>query len=425
MTYLFGARNPAGIRHFSAPYWERIPTKRAVMLSKDDHIQRSKGMLTLRQGSQALSLLQLLSVAGEFPLRSLQLLGNERVLRNLIRRLTLLQHIRSPDRNRQWETRLLRISGSGREKSIRLCKSSLMVLECICPDLYRYYMDSFWNHHFPGDTAHRERNHRVAEAVAFCWRAGIEIFPCRMMKLQLDAIRPVMPHEPVFYPARDLKKIRPSEQNKTAFTRMVGTLFYPGGCYAVYNSRDAAMKWNGMGEFKALHSLTEIARMNAGLQTVDSALLLGRSWKTALDTLQSAGQSSRPELRFDGIYRHIYFLPLNESGMRRLKLLILPNWREQLLNLLFEAETRSYDRGFMEYDACVDGACVYSHLDGDLARLIRFREAMELQSVPVEVLCFPDQVPLLQNYLGSGISLKIMEMELVERELGLAEGIEN
>ena len=79
----------------------------------------------------------------------------------------------------------------------------------------------------------------------------------------------------------------------------------------------------------------------------------------------------------------------------------------------------------MEYDACVDGARVYSHLDGDLARLIRFREAMELQSVPVEVLCFPDQVPLLQNYLGSGISLKIMEMELVERELGLAEGIEN
>ena len=382
-------------------------------------------MLTLRQGSQALSLLLLLSVTGEFPLRSLRLLGNERVLRDLIRRMTMPQHIRSPDGNRQWETRLLHISGSGREKSIRLCKSSLMVLECICPDLYQYYMDSFWNHHFPGDAAHRERNHRVAEAAAFFWRAGIEIFPCRMPNLQLDAIHSDIPSEPVFYLARDLKKIRPSEQNKTAFTRTVGALFYPGGCYAVYNSRDAAMKWNGMGEFKALHSLTEIARMNAGLQTVDSALLLGRSWKTALDTLQSAGQSSRPELRFDGIYRHIYFLPLNESGMRRLKLLILPNWREQLLNLLFEAETRSYDRGFMEYDACVDGACIYSHLDGDLARLIRFREAMKFQSAPVEVLCFPDQVPLLQSYLGSGISLKIMEMELVERELGLAEGIEN
>ena len=95
------------------------------------------------------------------------------------------------------------------------------------------------------------------------------------------------------------------------------------------------------------------------------------------------------------------------------------------MNLLFEAETRSYDRGFMEYDACVDGARVYSYLDGDLARLIRFREAMENQTNPVEVLCFRDQVPLLQSYLGTGASLKIMEIELVERELGLAEEMEN
>lgn len=382
-------------------------------------------MLTLRQGSQALSLLLLLSVTGEFPLRSLRLLGNERVLRDLIRRMTMPQLIRMPDGNQQWKTRLLRISGKGREKSIRLCKGSLMILKCVYPELYWYYMDSFWNHRFPGDSAHRDRNHRVAEAAAFCCRTGIEIFPCRMPKLQLDAIRLVVPQEPVFYPARDLKKIRPSEQNKTAFTRTVGALFYPGGCYAVYNSRDAAMKWNGLGEFKALHSLAEVARMNAGLQAVDSALLLGRSWETALGTLQLARQSSRLELRFDSIYRHIYFLPLNESGIRRLKLLTLPNWREQLLNLLFEPETRSYDQGFMEYDACVDGARVYSHLDGDLARLIRFREAMELPSAPVEVLCFPDQVPLLQSYLGTGASLKIMEIELVERELGLAEEMEN
>ena len=146
-----------------------------------------------------------------------------------------------------------------------------------------------------------------------------------MPKLQLDAIRLVVPQEPVFYPARDLKKIRPSEQNKTAFTRTVGAIFYHGGCYAVYNSRDAAMKWNGLGEFKALHSLAAVARMNAGLQAVDSALLLGRSWETALGTLQLARQSSRLELRFDSIYRHIYFLPLNESGMHRLKFLTLPN----------------------------------------------------------------------------------------------------
>lgn len=69
------------------------------------------------------------------------------------------------------------------------------------------------------------------------------------------------------------------------FTRIVGAIFYPGGCYAVYNTRNAAMKWNGMGEFKALHSLTELARMNAGVQSIDSAILLGESYDTALTTL--------------------------------------------------------------------------------------------------------------------------------------------
>lgn len=43
-------------------------------------------MLTLRPGSQAFLLVSLLAVTGEFPLRSLHLLGNERVLRELVRR---------------------------------------------------------------------------------------------------------------------------------------------------------------------------------------------------------------------------------------------------------------------------------------------------------------------------------------------------
>ena len=42
-------------------------------------------MLTLRPGSQAFLLVSLLAVTGEFPLRSLHLLGNERVLRELVR----------------------------------------------------------------------------------------------------------------------------------------------------------------------------------------------------------------------------------------------------------------------------------------------------------------------------------------------------
>ena len=121
-------------------------------------------MLTLRPGSQAFLLVSLLAVTGEFPLRSLHLLGNERVLRELVRRGSGRQVIRNSDGCAQVDTRLFQISGRGRDKSLRLYKGALSVLDWLHPAAYRYYMDSFYGHRFPGDSAHRERNHRGGES---------------------------------------------------------------------------------------------------------------------------------------------------------------------------------------------------------------------------------------------------------------------
>lgn len=255
-------------------------------------------MLTLRPGSQAGRLAEMLSVTGEFPLRSLHLLGSERSFRDLVRRLSVSQLIRHPEKDVQLKTRMLQLSGSGHSKSIRFYKGALPLLDWIHPEAYWYYMDAFWGHHFPGDAAHRDRNHRVAEVVALCARAGLEVVPYRLPTFQMDRICQKVPDMPAFYLARDMKKIRSSEQNKTMFTRITGAIFSPGGCYAVYNTRSAAMRWNGLGEFKALHSLMEVARMNAGVTKVDSAVLLGESGEIALATLQESEKSRRPEFRF-------------------------------------------------------------------------------------------------------------------------------
>lgn len=206
--------------------------------------------------------------------------------------------------------------------------------------------------------------------------------------------------------------------NKTMFTRLVGALFCKDTCYAVYNTRGAVMKWSGMGEFKTLHSLQEIGRLNAGTSRVDSALLFGASDSVALQTLLESDRSRRPEFRFDSIYRHVHFVPMDGTGMRLLRMLVLPDWNEKILELLFDPETRSYNQGFFEYDACVDGVYVLSHLDGDLARLVRFREAASTQRDSCEVLCFPHQMPFLREYLGQGVSIKTIDMDSVEAALG-------
>lgn len=375
-------------------------------------------MVHFRPGSQVWQLITMLSFVGEFPYRSLQLLGNERVLKALINRLISPQIYHNTLTDDTMTCRLLTVSGKGPHKTIRLYKGALPILEWIHPNAYRYYMDAFWNHRFPGDTAHRERNHRVAEAAALCIRSGMEVRPYLLPKLQNRELLSVIPSQTSMYLAKDLKKVGEAEMNKTMFTRMVGSVFSSGSCYALYNTREAVMKWSGMGEFKTLHSLMETARMNAGISLVDSAILIGQSEEIALNTLMESDKNRRMEFGFDSIYRHIHFIPMSAYGIRQLRLFSVPDWKAQLLDLLFEPEVRSYDRGLFEYDACVNGVYIISHLDGDIARLVRFKEAIRNQTGRFEVLCYPHQLHFLREYLGQLVTVKTIDMDSVEAELG-------
>lgn len=373
-------------------------------------------MPVLRPDTLVQNVLQILAVTGEFPWSSLYLLGNPPTVQKMVSRLSQPVLFRNPHTEEEVRTKLFVTNGTGREKSLRLYKGALPLLHWLHPGAYEYYMESFWNHHFPGDAAHRDRNHRVAEAVALCANAGVEVLPYDLPRLQQDEIRKVTPDFPALYLARDIKKAFPGEEKKTLFTRAVGALFYPGGCYAVHNTRDAAMKWKGMGEFKALHSLTEIARLNGGVTHLDGELLFGKSYETALETLNFS-DPRHPELRFDSIYPHIHFLPLDDFGARLLGILTLPDWQERLLDLLFEPSTRTYGRGTMEYDAQVGAVKVLSHLDGDLARLLRFREGLWSHEGKFEVVCFPQQAEFVRDFLGTRVGIREIPLEVVDKEL--------
>lgn len=375
-------------------------------------------MVHFRPGSQVWQLITLLSFVGELPYQSLSLLGSERVYKALVSRLTTVQTFRNFQTGAEMTVRLLTVSGKGSGKTMRLYKAALPILDWVYPGAYGYYMDAFWNHRFPGDLAHRERNHRVAETAAMCMHSGMEARPYLLPRLQNETGRMVISGEPALYLGRDIKRVGGTEMNKTMFTRMTGAIFSSDCCYAVYNTRDAIMKWSGMGEFKALHSLMEIARLNANIPKIDAAILFGQSEDIALKTLLQSDKSRRMEFRFDAIYRHIYFIPMEKAGIRQLRLLTIPDWNEKLLDLLFDPEVRSFGRGLFEYDACVNGVYVLSHLNGDIARLIRFREAIEHQPGAFEVLCFPHQAGFLREYLGQLAGIKTIELALVESELG-------
>ncbi len=375
-------------------------------------------MIYFRTGSQVRRLAALLSVVGEYPTNSLYLLGNERRYKDLVHTLTKRQILRNCETGEELTTaKILTVSGKSASKTVRLYKNAIPILKWL--GAYEYYNRAFRSHRFSGDAAHLERNHRMAEAIAMFMGAGYEFREYRLPSLQNSEIKSVVPTYPVFYPSRALKQVRDGEMNKTMFTRIVGAVFTGGCCYAVYNTRNAVMKWCGKGEFKALYGLMEICRLNAGISKVDSAILFGASDDVAFATVEETEKNHRLELRFDAVYTHIHFVPLSEIGMRQLALFTVPDLKEKLLELLFEPEQRSYDRGTFEYDACVDGVFVLSHLDGDIARLIRFREAIKTRSGKYEVLCFGDQVAFLRKCLKGLADIRIVDRSVVESELNV------
>ena len=114
---------------------------------------------------------------------------------------------------------------------------------------------------------------------------------------------------------------------------------------------------------------------------------------------------------------HIYFVPLDGFGARLLGMLIQPHWQERLLDLLFETGGPHLWPGAMEYDAQVEGVKIFSHLDGDIARLLRFKEALWGRPGKFEVLCFPQQAGFVGEFLEDMAKVTTIELESVEREM--------
>ena len=376
-------------------------------------------MITVRPGSHMYQVLRLLSVSGEFPSSSLGILGDSRTVKAMIHKMEAVQNIKLSSSGSILTSRLFQISGKGNYRTVRLNKNALAVLNEIHPDALSSYLALYPDNRFTGDRMRIGRNHRVGEALAMCMMAEIEFAPYILPELQKRTILPAKPKTSAYYLARNFKKIYEAELNKTVFTRVVGLLLHPSGSYAVYNTRNAAMKWSGLGELKARQELSEIVRMNAGQSEISSAILFGSNQGVALQTLIESDRSREKQVRFDRIYQNIHFIPMDQNGISLLKLLASPDWHENLMGALFNLNMRPTGFGSIEYDAYWDSTYYYSHIDSDIARLIRFSEALKSQNKPFEVLCLNWQVEFLKKYLGSAVRLRQLDIEIIFKALGM------
>ena len=92
-------------------------------------------MLLISRGSHAYKIIMLLLITGEFPFRSLGLLGNERMMKETAVRMTQVHVIHIKDREKTYRCKLINISGKSTLKTIRLNRAAFELIEDEMPEL--------------------------------------------------------------------------------------------------------------------------------------------------------------------------------------------------------------------------------------------------------------------------------------------------
>lgn len=364
-------------------------------------------------------LLRVMSVTGEYPVRSLGLLGNKRLVRKAVNKaMTIQEHI-CPDNEFRWTCTLLTISGKGRLKSIRLTREGSRILEWFEDGAYEYYAEHYGSRNFSGNEYNIERNHRMAETVAMFLAAGIEYRPYLLAPLQ-SAERKGTAKIPSYYVSKEMKRIEGylDDVNRTAFTRIAGLMFGYGVGYAVYNMRDRSMKWSERGEYKAYLHACELLRFNACIDAAPEAILFGSSLELAVRQLEEGDSSCG-----SGIFESTAFIPLDDTGIRLLRLIGTEKFRQRSLSMLFaDEELQALPVTNIPADAQCDDAFVMSFLDCDISRLHRLAEVLRyVRETNAErrvcVVGYDHDADFLAAYLDGLCEIKTIALDQVEAEI--------
>ena len=366
---------------------------------------------TMRKDSRLYRLISLLSVCGEYPVRSLHLLGNKRMYRKLVDECMQPITVRNPETAEAISLpRLFNLCGKGRLKSIRLYSGALPILKWI--DEGEYYDIISNGHNMPMNDQHLDRNHRVAEVLAVCRDAGIEIFPHNLPNFQRDEFDTIIPlRQPFFMPSRMLKWFGGDDAaNKTNFTRLVGTLFIGETDYYVYNTRYTPMKWSGAGELKAKINVRTLLQKPPFHEAY--SMLFADSGEIAMDAYLATHKIKNSNYHFDQIFDKTHFIPLNEYGARFLRFFTVIGWHNYFKKLLLELdELPKY--GYYDHDDYTDGVYSLVWLNGDLRRLWA---ASELKG-NLCVYCFDWQEDFVRSFLGDDVEILTVDFDKVEQRL--------
>lgn len=380
-------------------------------------------MIQFRRNSYANIILEYISLCGEFPYQSLEMMNrNKRILQRTINNLKKEGYIT--------------ITGTGPMKTIRVTKKAFPIIEAINPDFLKHYLIVSENHHFRGGTYKNNkvgarqvwRRHRMAEILCIFKQLNVKLWQEEKPKLHLNTKeeKRINLNDLIFYTSKELKNIDVNQRYKTDFTRIMGALFSPGGVYCVYNTNKGLMKWNSQGEGKAQVLVEDIVNQNlkeykSKLFEANSAIMFGKGMEPALEMLISNGgkrdSNGFEMLSFDNTYRNIFYLTLDDNGRRQLNIMTKKNWHDILKEEIFPEEYINFKYSNIDCDAIDknNNKYILMFFDGNVGRLKRFKQASyDSAKNNFEVLCFSWQANFIKEYMEDNVTCRILSIDDIE-----------
>lgn len=384
-------------------------------------------MIRFDKNSYALRILLTIALSGEYPFNFLEPIGNKVIAQRTIRKLK--------------EEKYVTVSGNGEMKTIRLTRKAIDLLKEIDENnedgyngYYEHYMSVSNNHHFRAgvykndDVGKRQtlRRHRLAETMWLLSSVDAEIWPGCKSELSLkDRDYRIEPDETCFYTSIEMKNLDIDQKYKTEFTRILGTLFSPGGIYCIYNTNKGKMKWNNQGEQKAKILVEDIVSMNYDYSQgeppseINNSIIIGKDIDL-INSILTPNDGKRDSngfelLSFNNTYDNIYYITLDDKGYIQLFLITRKNWKQRLKDAILPEDVSDYNTAYLTvdcdaYDKEKETFYLIFH-DGNIARLRRFKEAIYGSNKKFKIFCFEFQKEAVSKYMEGMAEIEVINLE--------------
>ena len=368
-------------------------------------------MIKFERGSHIYSIFTLISVVGEFPTSSLSLLMSYELARKMILIWSTRQDVVGDNGQVIKNCRLFSVVGDGKKKRIRIHSSAFKVLEWI--NMYEYYYNNFVLKRFPSNNEIIARKFSEAEATAVLFKAGCEIRPYIIPKLQNEKRLQRKLTGAVLYASLQVKTFKTYLINTIIRGSKITNLFITyDEAYAVYNLRNEPLEKAMKSELKTKLFISNLLDLNYKISKKDNAIFIGKNYPVALKTLRNFEKKSKRALRLDDIFLNVFFIPYTDFGVKLASLFRVKNYRTEILRLIFRDDFTKEDESMTTYSIYKNGRYYFSFLDSNVAKLMRFKDFMSKEIENYFVVCYEEQESFVREYMGE--RAKIMKVKIDE-----------